>query len=166
MPRRENSISSTRRCTSRGNFTRSFGHHAPEAPNPSILCAGAASTCATGSSCPCGVGAGSAVAAALHHEHDMNSASTPAIKALRRIFGTDRTGEEPAEVGTMNSGAARSYRPGWQHGPRCRGGGAEVTKLRKKFTAKLQKSAAKGGWTYVVMPGSAEYFGTRGLVKV
>ena len=36
----------------------------------------------------------------------------------------------------------------------------------KQFTAKLQKSPAKGGWTYVVMPGSAVFFGTRGLVKV
>ena len=38
--------------------------------------------------------------------------------------------------------------------------------LDKKFTAPLQKSPAKGGWTYVVADWSAEFFGTRGLVKV
>lgn len=41
-----------------------------------------------------------------------------------------------------------------------------MTKLDKQFTAVLQKSDAKGGWTYVVMRRSAEFFGTRGLVKV
>ena len=39
-------------------------------------------------------------------------------------------------------------------------------RLDKTFTATLQKSPSKGGWTYVVMPGSAEYLGTRGLVKI
>jgi len=38
--------------------------------------------------------------------------------------------------------------------------------MDKQFTAALQQSPSKGGWTYVVMPGSAEYFRTRGLVKV
>ena len=39
-------------------------------------------------------------------------------------------------------------------------------RLDHEFAATLRKSPAKGGWTYVVMPGSAEYFGTSGLVKV
>jgi len=36
-------------------------------------------------------------------------------------------------------------------------------KLKKRFTATLQKSRAKGGWTYVKMKDSAKFFGTRGL---
>ena len=40
------------------------------------------------------------------------------------------------------------------------------TRLDKTFTATLCKSSAKGGWTYVVTDWTAEFFGTRGLVRV
>ena len=38
--------------------------------------------------------------------------------------------------------------------------------MDEQFEAQLEKSPATSGWTYVVWPRSAEYFGTRGLVKV
>jgi hypothetical protein len=41
-----------------------------------------------------------------------------------------------------------------------------MTALDEEFTAVLQQSPNKGGWTYVVWPRSAAFFQTRGLVKV
>jgi hypothetical protein len=38
--------------------------------------------------------------------------------------------------------------------------------MLNEFSARLQKGENKGAWTYVVMDGSAEFFGTKGLVKV
>lgn len=34
------------------------------------------------------------------------------------------------------------------------------------FTATMERWPGKGGWTYVVWPGSVDFFGTRGTVKV
>src|SRR5690349_14255650 len=41
-----------------------------------------------------------------------------------------------------------------------------MTAIDVTFDAVLEKSETKGGWTYVVWPESAAFFGTRGLVKV
>jgi hypothetical protein len=38
--------------------------------------------------------------------------------------------------------------------------------MLREFSAPLLKGDNKGAWTYVVMDGSADFFGTRGLVKV
>jgi hypothetical protein len=38
--------------------------------------------------------------------------------------------------------------------------------LNKSFSAKLEKSPNHGGWTYVVWPDSAKFFGTKGIVKI
>lgn len=35
-----------------------------------------------------------------------------------------------------------------------------------RFSAPLRRSPAERGWTYVVMEGSADFFGTGGRVKV
>jgi Domain of unknown function (DUF1905) len=42
----------------------------------------------------------------------------------------------------------------------------EPRPLDVQFKAEIVKSPAKGGWGYVVWPKAAEFFGTRGLVKV
>ena len=34
--------------------------------------------------------------------------------------------------------------------------------MKAEFTATLQKSPSKGGWTYAVWPESVEFFGTAG----
>ena len=56
--------------------------------------------------------------------------------------------------------------PGRRNGDDEEEDGATMSALSTQFTATLQRSPSKGGWTYVVLPGSAELFGTRGLVKV
>lgn len=39
-------------------------------------------------------------------------------------------------------------------------------RIDREFTASLERSPNPGGWTYVVIPGSAELLGTRGRVPV
>jgi hypothetical protein len=41
-----------------------------------------------------------------------------------------------------------------------------MTAIDKHFDGTLEKSNATGGWTYLVTDWTADFFGTRGLVKV
>lgn len=43
---------------------------------------------------------------------------------------------------------------------------AAIGLIDVSFGAALERSPAASGWTYVIWPRSAEFFGTRGLVKV
>src|SRR5260370_40380114 len=99
-------MSATRVRTAWGNFTRSLGHHAPDAPNPSIVCAGAAATRTTVRFAGVAivvlvVPAGTGGAVCLDEEHDATSAQTTIVARARRIR------EEPAEGPRKNARAPR-----------------------------------------------------------
>jgi hypothetical protein len=70
----------------------------------------------------------------------------------------------PSEGASRQTDASRAKSRAQKESPKMNNTGPG--QLDKEFTAPLQKSPNKGGWTYVVMPRSAEFFGTRGLVKV
>src|SRR5579863_3624205 len=53
---------------------------------------------------------------------------------------------------------------GWAGAAAARIAGGDM--LNKSFTAEILRSTQPGGWTYVIWPESAAFFGTRGLVKV
>jgi hypothetical protein len=42
----------------------------------------------------------------------------------------------------------------------------QIGPIDVSFDAVLERSPAPGGWTFVIWPRSAEFFGTRGLVKI
>jgi hypothetical protein len=68
-------------------------------------------------------------------------------------------------LGAYASDMSASPTPYVRHGD---DGGPKIHRRRlvAEFTAQLRKGDNPGAWTYVVMEGSAERFGTRGLVKV
>lgn len=43
---------------------------------------------------------------------------------------------------------------------------SEASPINVEFEGEVLKSPKPGGWTYLIWPGSAAFFGTRGLVKV
>ena len=88
-----------------------------------------------------------------------------AAQLVRRPGRADRRrARQPVTPGTHRPVGARDSAPRTRHPVVMVG--AAVGPLDVRFEAELEQSPAEGGWTYLVWPGSAEFFGTRGLVKV
>src|SRR4051812_18740314 len=88
MPPRENNMSATRFCTVAGNFTRSLGHQAPDAPKPSIVCAGAGAPRPPGGFGGAATGvlvAGPGSAARFEKDPEAPSANAGIVAVARRI---------------------------------------------------------------------------------
>jgi hypothetical protein len=87
------------------------------------------------------------------------SVAVSAVEGTQRNWAQSR--EAPARRGRRE--AAMSSPPGY--GLHCDARHREAV-MDEQFTATLQKSPNKGGWTYLVWVDSVRFFGTRGLVKV
>jgi hypothetical protein len=85
-----------------------------------------------------------------------------ATSAVRPLAGAANL-SHPARIARISSAGAADP---WHKTGAARHLINEVIMLNKSFTAELVKSPKPGGWTYVVWPQSASFFGTRGLVKV
>src|SRR6266478_6515735 len=90
MPSLEKSKRATSCRTSAGNLIRSIGHHAPEAPNPSTVCAATALIRATRR--PVGVATGAAVVVVVlpvpFAEFDDEQAATPSATTTKNVRTT------------------------------------------------------------------------------
>ena len=88
-----------------------------------------------------------------------------AFKVAGKMFSAIRPGYHLNKRHWNTGGRRDEFRP--LDGSEMRTGiREEPDAMLHEFSARLQRGESKGAWTYVVMENSAEFFGTRGLVKV